>query len=73
MVVPANVWCTHNGYTQKYNNQGTITEIPDYKKALDNDLNLVNVITKIGELMAEKDFPLKDMASSIRSIEQSSA
>lgn len=21
MVVPANVWCTHNGYTQKYNNQ----------------------------------------------------
>ena len=30
MVVPANVWCTHNGYTQKYNNQGTITEIPDY-------------------------------------------
>ena len=38
MVVPANVWCTHNGYTQKYNNQGTITEIPDYKKALDNDL-----------------------------------
>ncbi|WP_288604306.1 DUF6175 family protein [uncultured Phocaeicola sp.] len=55
MVVPANVWCTHNGYTQKYNNQGTITEIPDYKKALDND------------------FPLKDMASSIRSIEQSSA
>ena len=40
MVVPANVWCTHNGYTQKYNNQGTITEIPDYKKALDNDLNV---------------------------------
>ena len=73
MVVPANVWCTHNGYTQKYNNQGIITELPDYKKALDNDLNLVNVITKIGELMAEKDFPLKDMASSIRSIEQSSA
>ena len=28
MVVPANVWCTHNGYTQKYNNQGIITEIP---------------------------------------------
>ena len=36
-----------------------------FLQALDNDLNLVNVITKIGELMAEKDFPLKDMASSI--------
>ena len=43
MVVPANVWCTHNGYTQKYNNQGTITEIPDYKKALDNDLWLKKI------------------------------
>ena len=28
-----------------------IIGLPDYKKALDNDLNLVNVITKIGELM----------------------
>ena len=44
---------------KNYNNQGTITEIPDYKKALDNDLNLVNVITKIGELMAEKGFSVE--------------
>ena len=72
MVVPANVWCTHN-VIHKIIQSSIITELPDYKKALDNDLNLVNVITKIGELMAEKDFPLKDMASSIRSIEQSSA
>lgn len=73
MVIPANVWCTENGYMLTYNDQGTIKKIPDYKKALDSDLNLLNVITKIGELMAEKDFPLKDLASSIRSIEQSSA
>lgn len=73
MVIPANVWCTENGYMLAYNDQGTIKKIPDYRKALDSDLNLLNVITKIGELMAEKDFPLKDLASSIRSIEQSSA
>ena len=48
---PANVWCTHNGYTQKYNNQGTITEFRIIKRRW-IDLNLVNVITKMGELMA---------------------
>lgn len=73
MVIPANVWCSENGYMLKYNDMGTIKNIPDYRQALDNDLNLLNVITKIGELMAERDFPLKDLASSIRSIEQSSA
>lgn len=73
MVIPANVWCTENGYMMTYNDLGTIKKVPDYKKALDNDLNLLNVITKIGELMAEKDFPLKDLSSSIRSIEQNAA
>ena len=32
MVVPANVWCTHNGYTQKYNNQGIITNFRIIKR-----------------------------------------
>lgn len=44
MVVPANVWCTHNGYTQKYNNQGIITELPDYKKALDVPCKFTHLI-----------------------------
>lgn len=44
--------------------------VPDYEKALQEDMDLINVITKIGELMAERGFPLKDMSSTIRSINQ---
>lgn len=71
MVIPANVWCNQNSYMQEFEDQGMIKKIPDYKTALDTDLNLLNVITKIGELMAEKDFPLKDLSASIRNLEQS--
>nr|MBP7471807.1 hypothetical protein [Prevotella sp.] len=73
MVLPADVWCTDNGYVQSFDNQGTIKNIPDYKAALQNNMDLLNVITKIGELMAEKDFPLKDLSATIRNIEQSTA
>ena len=73
MVIPADVWCANNGYMQSYETQGVKTDVPDYKAALQNDMDLVNVITKIGELMAERGFPLKDLSSTIRSMEQSSA
>lgn len=73
MVIPADVWCTANGYMMEFENQGVITRIPDYHRAVQEDMNLVNTITKVGELMAERGLPLKDLASSIRSIEQSTA
>ena len=72
MVVPADVWCSENGYMTTYDNQGDEVSVPDYEKAVQNDMDLVNAITKIGELMAERGLPLKDLASTVRSIRQSS-
>lgn len=72
MVIPGDTWCTQNGYMTSYDMQGRTVKVADYEKALQEDMDLVNVITKIGELMAERGFPLKDMASSIRSINQNS-
>jgi len=73
MVVPADVWCSENGYMTTYDNQGDEVSVPDYEKAVQNDMDLVNAITKIGELMAERGLPLKDLASTVRSLRQSSA
>lgn len=73
MVVPADVWCSENGYMTTYDNQGDEVSVPDYEKAVQNNMDLVNAITKIGELMAERGLPLKDLASTVRSIRQSSA
>lgn len=73
MVIPADAWCNANGYMMNFENQGRSTRIPDYERAVQEDMDLLNTITKIGELMAERGLPLKDLAASIRSINQASA
>lgn len=73
MVVPSDTWCKSNGFMMNYDNQGTIKPIPDYSKAIINSTELLGVISKINELMAERGFPLKDMESSIKSLESQSA
>ena len=55
MVIPADVWCTANGYMLELENQGKRTRVPDYHRAVQEDMDLVNAITKVGELMAEKE------------------
>lgn len=66
MVFPGETWCNANGYVSSVNNQGRETKIPDYERALSEDFDLVNVVTKIGGLMAERGFPMKDLSAEIR-------
>ncbi len=71
MVIPADAWCVANGYMLSSENQGRTSRIPDYERAIQEDMDLLNTITKVGELMAERGFPLKDLGASIRGINQS--
>lgn len=73
MVVPSDVWCTDNGYMEGFDNQGTLTLIPNYKIALQTNSELELVISKIGSLMQERGFPLKDLSASLKSISRMSA
>jgi hypothetical protein len=68
MVVPSDLWCNQNGFMLEYDNQGTWVKVPDYKEALQNDAQLLLVISKINELMAERGFPLKNLESSLKSL-----
>lgn len=73
MVVPSDQWCQENGFIQTFDNQGTQEQIPDYGKAFLNNKDLNNVVTKINALMADKGFPMKDMAQTVKSITSTSA
>lgn len=73
MVIPGDTWCNENGFMTTMNVQGKTERVPDYEAAVQTNMDLVNVTTKVGELMADRGFPLKDMAQTIRSIKQSSA
>lgn len=58
---------------QSFNNQGTTEMVPDYKKALQNDPQLLTGITVIGQMMADRGFPLKLMEQELKSLNQESA
>lgn len=73
MVVPSDVWCYQNGYTEEINNQGIIEKIPNYKKAFQENPELLLVISKINGLMAERGFPLKNLESTLKSVQSESA
>ena len=73
MVVPSDLWCINNGFIFEFDNQGTKVKIPNYKKAVQESADLMMVISKINELMAERGFPLKNLESSLKSLESESA
>ncbi len=57
MVVPSDNWCIRNGYTQTYDEMGTIKRLPDYKMAIQNEIDLLMTIGKINTMMSDRGFP----------------
>ena len=70
MVVPSDLYCNLKGYTLSYDNEGVITVLPDYKRALQIDVELNTAITTIGQMMADRGFPLKLLEQELKSIQQ---
>jgi hypothetical protein len=73
MVIPSDVWCNQNGFMMEFDNQGKKIRVPDYKRALQENADLLLVISKINELMAARGFPLKNLESALKSLEAESA
>ncbi|NCA84100.1 MAG: hypothetical protein EOM83_00825 [Clostridia bacterium] len=73
MVVPSDNFCVQNGYTMTVNANGRDQVLPDYKMALQQSDELRLVMIKMGAIMAERGFPLKDLEQALKSIESESA
>ena len=73
MVVPSDVWCVQNDFSSTYDNQGVSETVPDYVRALQNDANLLLAIGKINSMMTDRGFPLKDLQSVTKSVNQKNA
>ena len=67
MVVPEKAWCLNNGYVRSDN-----SDVPDYEKALLND-DVLNVITRMGGIMQEKGYPLKNLQSALDELKNEDA
>lgn len=66
MLMPAEVWCIDNGFTTTETMQGSTMRVPDYERAFQENSDLYNAVTKIGGLMTERGWNLKDMAATAR-------
>ena len=73
MVVPSDNWCKQNGFMLSFNNQGSIEELPDYKKAIQGSSDLMLVTAKISELMSNRGFPCKLLEQELKKLSQESA
>ena len=73
MVLPSDNWCMQRYFMTEFDNQGTNQNVPDYKTAFQEDTELGQVISKIGGLMVDKGFPLKDAEQELKLVEQRAA
>lgn len=73
MILPSDNWCTQRYFMTEFDNQGTKQSVPNYKQAFQVDTELGQVISKIGALMIDKGFPLKDAEQELKAIETRNA
>lgn len=74
MVVPSDAWCQRNNYMTTFTDEtGARQAVPDYRKAVSHNEELRLVISELATIMAENNFPLKDLEQSLKSLQQEDA
>lgn len=73
MILPSDNWCIQRYFISEFDNQGTKMKVPNYKQAFQEDTEIGQVISKIGSLMIERGFPLKDAEQEIKALESRNA
>lgn len=73
MILPSDNWCEQRYFITEFDNQGTKQKVPNYKQAFQEDTEIGQVISKIGSLMIDRGFPLKDAEQELKAIEQRTA
>ena len=59
MVVPSKGWMNQEGHMKQFNNQGSMENHPNFRKALEEDLTLVQVLTNLSGTLTERGFTIK--------------
>ena len=68
MMLPSDNWCTQRYFTQSFDNQGTTVKVSDYQRAFTEDIELPQVISKVGGVLTGMGYSLKDAEMEIKSL-----
>ena len=73
MILPSDNWCTQRYFVTDFSNQGTTVKVPNYQQAFAEDLELPQVISKVGGILTSLGYSLKDAEQSIKSLQMNQA
>ncbi len=71
MVVPSDAWCVEHGYIAGEDAYGN--PIPDYQKAMQENSDMRIIVSKMGGIMAARDFPMKSLEAELKKIAKDDA
>ncbi|MBP5505793.1 MAG: hypothetical protein J6X89_06810 [Bacteroidales bacterium] len=73
MVVPSDAYCERNGYVQHFKTMGDELDVPDYAKALKQDVDMRDLIAHMAEFMAQNNFPLQSLEQELKRLQTEDA
>ena len=73
MILPSDNWCTQRYFMTDFSDQGNEVKVPNYQQALLEDTELGPVISKVGQVLTELGYSLKDAEQEIKSINMKTA
>lgn len=68
MILPSDNWCTQRYFTTTYEFQGVKTRVSNYQQAFQEDTELPQVISKVGQLLTGRGYSVKDVEQEIKNL-----
>ena len=68
MILPSDNWCNQRYFMTNFSDQGKVVKIPNYQQAFLEDTELGQVISKVGQVLTEQGYNLKDAEQEIKNI-----
>lgn len=73
MILPSDNWCSMRLFMTTFDNQGSKVKVPNYAQAFQEDTELGAVISKVGGLLTECGYSIKDVEQALRTLNQRQA
>ena len=73
LIIPSDNWCIDNEYYDVINDQGTERKIMNYKKAVQENFQLLAVVNSLENILQERGFPPKNLEQTLKSLEKQTA
>ena len=69
LIIPSDNWCIQNGYYDVIDNQGTEKKVVNYKRAVQENSELLSAVSKLEEMLQLRGFPPKNLEQTLKSLE----